>query len=178
MRVDLSRFRFAILCEDTRHQKLLRLYLAGRGVEMRKMSFFPLPKGRGSGEQHVRETFPRAVHTHRTRGWENRALLVMVDGDKDPTRKQQLLALLSPGRAKEERIIVLVPRRNVETWLFAFSRGGCDVDEQGTDYKNNFREGDVQQAVQNMVSQCHGSGFPSAPLSFLDAVQEWQRLGQ
>ncbi len=177
MRVNLKPLRFTVLCEDRAHQRLLRLYLNERGVENGRITFLDLPDGRGSGEQHVREKFQHAVHTHRTRGWENRALLVMVDGDKTPDRKEQLLSRLSAPRTPEERIVILVPRRNLETWL-AFFRDGGTVDEEETDYTHHsFSKNDFRKAVQDMVIQCHQSGF-SVPSSFLDAVQEWQRLGQ
>jgi hypothetical protein len=131
------------LVEDGRHQNLIRAYLKRDGLDGHSVRFLKSPHARGSGEQWVREHFPLEVNAYRLR--QARAetrLIVVIDADNRTVQKRfsQLDDALksekiAPVNLKTERIVRLVPRRNVETWLlFLSERNNTRVDEMN-DYK-------------------------------------------
>lgn len=129
-----------ILSEDQQHQTFVYSWLRQRGIERRMIRLLALPAGRGAGEQYVREHYPKEVQTHRRRaGAQDCRLVTIIDADVLPARKrfEQLdQSLLDAGlekRSSGERICILVPKRNIETWIH-FLVTSESVDEE-TDYK-------------------------------------------
>ena len=128
-----------VLAEDERHQRFIRHYLKLKNYSGREIRFEPLPSGRGCGEQWVRENYAKQVQAFRGRSTRaGTALIVAIDADTRTVddRLRQLEHALdndrAARRANEERIVHLVPRRNIETWALCLS--GEQVDEV-TDYK-------------------------------------------
>lgn len=114
-----------VLAEDQRHQRLIYRYLHRLSLQ-NVTRFEPLPSGRGCGEQWVRERYANLVRAFRKRQ-ANTALIVMIDADTRDLnwRVRQLEnalagAELSP-RTAQEKIVHLIPRRNIETWIFSIS---------------------------------------------------------
>jgi hypothetical protein len=128
-----------VLAEDERHQRFIRFYLKQKNYGGREIRFEPLPSGRGCGEQWVRENYAKQVQAFRARSAKaGTALIVAIDADTrtvdDRLRQleQSLDSDRAARRADEERIVHLVPRRNIETWILCLS--GEQVVE-ATDYK-------------------------------------------
>ncbi len=129
-----------VLVEDERHKRFVVQYLRRKGYENdRQMYFAPLPGGRGCGEQWVRENYLKYVQAYRARASRSdTALIVAIDADTETVDgrlrqlEQTLRAASEPIRTGKERIVLLVPRRNIETWIICLS--GEQVDE-ATDYK-------------------------------------------
>ena len=110
-----------ILAEDTRSQKLLRRY--AELIEPRsRPRLLPVAAGAKAGDQYVREKYPTEVMAQRARHRRS-ALLVHTDANTITVaaRKAQLdnaLASVSPTpRAATERIALVIPKQNTETWL-------------------------------------------------------------
>ena len=118
-----------VLCEDRQMSVFARHFLAcrfGRKFTSRQITLLPYSKGRKSGEQWVREEFPKQLEAVRKR---RRAILaVMIDADSrstadrrkqlvDKCRKQDVFVLKT-----EDRVLIAVPKRNIETW-FAYLAG-------------------------------------------------------
>jgi hypothetical protein len=126
-----------VLAEDERHQRFVRRYLYRLDLQ-RVTRFEPLPSGRGSGEQWVRERYADSVKGFRQRR-ASTALIVVIDADRGDTNRRigQLENSLSNAqlsfRTAEERIVHLIPKRNVETWVLNLN--GSSVDEE-TDYRH------------------------------------------
>jgi hypothetical protein len=125
-----------VLAEDTRHQRLIYRYLDRFSLQ-RVTRFEPPPSGRGCGEQWVRERYANSVRAFRKRHADT-ALIVVIDahaGDMN-RRVRQLESALSGAqlsvRIAEEKIVHLIPRRNVETWILNLK--GDRVDEE-TDFR-------------------------------------------
>lgn len=129
-----------ILAEDVRHRKLLRRHLRKRGYAHRTIHDVPwFPTYLTPCLKFVREQYPvevkalRAISTRRSG-----ALIVVADADNETVdeRINDLENHLSSSgetrRASSEPIIIVVPRRNIETWMHYLEDN--TVDEE-TDYK-------------------------------------------
>ena len=79
-----------LLCEDTQTDAFVRRFLKHRNFGRRDVTTFKLPAGRGSGEQWVRERYPRQLQAIRQR--QGACLIVVTDADVHSTefRRAQL----------------------------------------------------------------------------------------
>lgn len=124
-----------VLAEDERHQRFVRSYLKLVGFQAPVIRNQDLPSGRGCGEQWVRDRYANAVAAYRWRSSRaETALVVVIDADRgDANRRIHQLqdglaqAGLDP-RTAQEKIVHLIPRRNIETWIINLS--GTPVDEE------------------------------------------------
>jgi hypothetical protein len=129
-----------ILAEDLSQGNFVRRYLIRAGQENRHIRMHLPQSGRGSGEQYVRQQYSTEVEYYRVRSASrSAALVVAIDADVREVieRNVQLRASLANMRQEDrrptEKIALLIPRRNIETWILCLS--GEDVNEI-TDYKN------------------------------------------
>ncbi len=172
----LGDFRFVILAEDTPQQEFVYRWLLERGAERRKVTKVPLPAGTQAGEQHVREKLPREVQEQRRKVGQNVALVVAVDADRLSVADRLNGLNIQPPRAANERIVVLIPKRNVETWFHHLA--GNTVDEE-TDYKHTYRNENRPWVPAAVSLQAWLTGHPnvgSPPPSLLAARPEFARL--
>ena len=121
--------RIVLLCEDSTTDRFVRRFLGKRNFTKRDIQTFPFASG--AAENWVRKKYPKELKAIRSR--QNAFLIVVIDADKHTTqfRRSQLddectIQQVDP-RTKEEPVIILVPRRNIETW-FAYLDGES-VDE-------------------------------------------------
>lgn len=128
-----------VLGEDLRQCNLARHYLIRRGHNWRNIRVLRAPPGKGSGEQYVRERYPIEVAYYWNRSsFRKAALIVVIDADTGNPEEHEReldgsLTSKSEGKRKiSETIALLIPKRNVETWVLCLS--GELVDE-ATDYK-------------------------------------------
>ena len=176
-----------VLVEDVAQQNMVRQFLKrvrGRDFNYRKIRVEPLPSGRGSGEQHVRKQYAKLVKTLRlSLGKGTSAVpIVMIDADIGSTvdRHRQLARSLSDANVQaknaNEPIVVLVPKRHVETWIQALL--GNDVDET-TDYKRTKpTPQDFKNAAETLYDWTRPNATPdeNCPASLSAAIPEWQRI--
>ncbi len=98
-------------------------YLKGRGYSTREIYRFPR-EGSGSGEQFVRDHFAKEVGVQR-KGGSYQTLVALTDADilTAQARRETLLNQLKKGeeRKPDERIAILIPKRNIETWIMALN---------------------------------------------------------
>lgn len=172
-----------ILAEDKRHQGFIRRYLKRLGYSLRDMRFRELPSGRGCGEQWVRERYSEEVAAYRLRSARaDSALVVLIDADGgDANRRLQQLqqGLNNAGqeaRSGRERIIHMIPRRNIETWILCLD--GRLVDEE-TDYRH---EPEIDELISRSAETFFEWTRPNAAVpaysvaSLRTAIPEAQRL--
>ena len=79
-------------------------------------------------------------------------------------------------RDNDEPIVVLIPRRHVETWIRALL--GQTVDEQ-TDYKNpQPTPEEIRQAAGTLHqwTRPNTGPDPTSPPSLTDSIPEWQKI--
>jgi hypothetical protein len=129
----INKLRITILAEDKRHQSFVLRYLKSLGCNLSKVRREPLPTGVGAGEQWVRQRYAESVYELRRRS-ENMALIVVIDADTEEVARRcnQLEEALGAARGAKERIVHLIPKRNIETWILCLD--GETVDE-GEDYR-------------------------------------------
>jgi hypothetical protein len=148
-----------VLCEDSMHYNFVRRYLIEKGVE--RSDIFPRisPAGRGAGSQYVLKTFPVEVRAIRRRAC-RAGLVAVVDADASSVedRLRQFETSLAESRQNRrddaERIALLVPKRNVETWVFHLL--GNEVNED--DYKKRVTSSNLKEAVDAFADACPAKG--------------------
>ena len=118
--------RIVLVCEDTPTDSFVRRFLRRRQFRAHDITTLPVPHGSQSGEQWVRERYPNQLKAIRSR--QDAFLIVVTDADQHTTeqRRSQLDEECGrqgvPARTSKDPVIILVPRRNIETW-FAYIDG-------------------------------------------------------
>lgn len=179
----MRKAEFVILCEDAQHECFIRRYLRTLGFNHRQFRVRPYPAGSRSGEQWVRETYPVEVRALRRQANHTSASLIAVtDADTlsvEQRTKQLDDALHAAGitrRQGHERIVLVVPRRNIESWVhFAETQ---QIDET-TDFKPRYRDTKATSAADLAIDVCRPSADRSrVPPSLASACLELQRVVQ
>lgn len=130
-----------LLCEDARTDIFVRRFLWHRKFRGRDVFTLPLPAGSASGEAWVRKRFPKQLRAIRRR--QRAVLLVVTDADTNTTSERrshldrQCDQCNTVRRQPNDPVIVVVPRRNIETWFHNLKTYQA-VDET-YDYKPMFR---------------------------------------
>jgi hypothetical protein len=164
-----------ILGEDLRQVNLVRRYLQCCGHDGRCLRVPPLSGGRGSGEQRVRLNYPTQVQAYRDAARRRKAaLVVIIDADTRTLhqRRQELVSALEEAklapRDVNEAIALLIPKRNVETWILCLT--GDDVDEE-TDYKGRIGLDQKIKAASRFLWERTRPNFV-LPLTCVDSLRE------
>jgi hypothetical protein len=145
-----------VLAEDRRQQNFVRRYLLRANYLKHQIILEPLPGDRGSGEQWVRSRYSKNVEAYRARaGRAETALVVIIDADTGEVEDRvrhlgEALAAADQGdRMANEKVVQLIPKRNIETWIVCLN--GFDANET-TDFKlrENIPAGirDVESYIQ------------------------------
>ena len=174
----MSRVHVTLLCEDSQTDAFVRRFLKRRNFRHRDITTLPLPAGNQSGEQWVRTRYPAELRAIRRR---RRAYLIVVtDADAGSTdaRRAQLEAECKqqeiPPREDTDPVVVVVPRRNIETWLAYL--GGTSVDEV-TVYSRLRRERDCDAHANRLYDMCRDERLAEpAPPSLREACDEYRKL--
>ncbi|MCE2513479.1 MAG: hypothetical protein J4F37_00430 [Acidobacteria bacterium] len=175
----MSGVNITLLCEDSQTDAFVRRFLRRRNFRGRDIRTLPLPAGNQSGEQWVRERYPTELKALRTR--QRAYLLVVTDADvlSTETRRAQLEAACDekqiPPRDDDDPVLVIVPRRNIETWLTYL--GGTEVDEDTT-YPRLRRERDCAAPAAELYRMCQEAQRldEGAPPSLREACDEYGKL--
>jgi hypothetical protein len=127
--------RVDVLAEDLTHFNFVRRWLMEEGVDARKIRSLGIAAGRLAGEQYVRNHYANEVRDFRSKAQERVALVVVIDADLMETkaRTEQLARALEQARGNDERIVHVIPKRHIETWIHALE-GEPGIDET-TKYK-------------------------------------------
>lgn len=162
-------YRVTVVCEDLQQGTFLRklLYLK----HFKRVRVEPCPKGKQSGEQWVRERFPRDVKVFRNCGHSNIVLIAVIDADKYSIEERRSHLVQGWKRQEEERILLVIPKRNIETWIHFLM--GESVNEQDA-YSKLKRERDCKPALESWLKKHQLPKDP--PPSFLAFQKELERL--
>ena len=170
--------RIVLLCEDDDHDRFVRRFLGHRNFGSRDIFTLPLPDGAQSGEQWVRDSYPLELKKVRRRT--NVFLVVVVDADTHTVagRKSQLDRECDqqdvPRGTPKDPVVVVVPRRAIETWLAWLL--GEPVDEE-TKYPRRSGE-ECRSAADALHRMCHEEQrlADGAPPSLVEACGEYRKL--
>lgn len=81
-----------ILCEDVQHEAFARRFLESSGLDYGRIRVNKSPKGRGSGEQYVRETYHKELEYFRARKHRvNQTLIVLLAAVEGSTPSAPIL---------------------------------------------------------------------------------------
>ena len=146
-----------ILCEDLMHLNFVRRYLTSPRYSVTANLRQYVPVRPGAGSQHVIKNYPLEVKALRSRSYLRAGLVAVIDADTSSIEdrlRQLKTSLVERGqhdRESTDRIALLSPKRNVETWIFRLL--GNDANEE-EDYKKRVSTSDIKQAVAAFANVC------------------------
>lgn len=170
-----------ILCEGKQDEVFLRRFLKQNGYGPHRVRCRPYPAGRGSGKQFVQDEYAKEVVEHRRRATRmSIALIVMHDCDTNTMEEARLMLEVrarlegSAVRSPHERIALLFPQRNIETWIHFLQDGG-PVDES-TPYRKLQRESECHRVVDRLAAKNEYRLSADVPSSLRAACPEIRRI--
>ncbi|MEM5786258.1 MAG: hypothetical protein AAGU11_02995 [Syntrophobacteraceae bacterium] len=139
------------------------------------------PSAVKSAEQWVRHRFPIELRVYRQRRLRAASALVAITDadtkevlDRINELKNQCESMQIPFRASDEAVALVVPKRNIETWIHYLN--GEQVNEKDA-YPKLDQERGCKPAVNNLVGQCKSTGIKSdAPPALAAACEEYSRI--
>lgn len=170
-----------VLREDNQHSTFMRAVLKELGFDGWRLRDVPRQAGKGAGEQFVRMTLAETLDSHRRRSTKVRTLLfVLIDADTETIseRRRELEAAIAARGLKpigpEEGAAILIPKRNIETWLAYLE--GESVDEITIYPKSGTTIACSRQAkrfVEHLRSKQAGEPLPiDSPPSLVEALEQ------
>ncbi|MBK8980308.1 MAG: hypothetical protein IPM29_30775 [Planctomycetes bacterium] len=162
-----------MLCEDRQHYAFVHHFLKKMANPRMRESRLVL----GPGHAGVRAQLANEVASIRKQG-ARAGLLVVVDADGHSVEaRRRYLTELCPADempTPADPVALLVPERNIETWIHWLS--GHAVDDS-TRYPKLRRERDCRPAVGALKAACDsGVLAPETPDSLQDACREFRRV--
>jgi len=118
--------RMVVLCEDSQQHTFLYRLLTSLGFPRNRIRIENVRNARGAGDQFVRNRYPDEVAIYRRKSARmNIGLVTAIDADTEPVRRryQELNEALEANgqenRQNGEEICILIPKREIETWIYA-----------------------------------------------------------
>jgi hypothetical protein len=178
--MSIRRVKIVLLCEDSQHEAFARRFLGGMGWNTREIRVEKSPSAGGSAEQWVRERFPKELNVYRhRRQLAASAMIAIIDADakgvNDRVRefKEVCDARQMKFRYPDEAVAIVVPKRNIETWIHYLN--GNSVNEQET-YSKLDRERGCRTAVDNLIKICNSEAVKSdTPPALTAACDEYKK---
>jgi hypothetical protein len=142
-----------VVCEDAQQRVFIYRLLKSFGLH-RRLRIEVAQEGRGAADRWVRDVYPDEVAAYR-RATMAVGLITAIDADEHtvPFRYRQLNGELNANgmrpRGADEHICLLVPKRNIETWIYALL--GEPVNEQDA-YSKLENESECQPAVDQLIT--------------------------
>ena len=103
--------QITVLCEDQAHETFIRHFMKQRN---KRVYIIPYHKGKGSGEQHVREKYRDTLTSLRS---SYAPLIVMIDGDRCGVDGRIRQLENECPREPRDNVAILVPTRDIEEWF-------------------------------------------------------------
>ena len=175
----MKHFRnITLLCEGSSDELFLRRFFAKHGVDKRAIIPVNYLRTSGSGEQYVRNHYP--LELRRIRLKQNSGLVVMLDADTKNVeeRKKELDEACRernvPARSKMDPVLIVVPKRNSETW-YKFLTGETASEDEEKEWKKSNNHVLAKTAANALYEICFiKQNLPeSAPPSLKEACVEW-----
>lgn len=150
--------RLYLVCEDDEHRRFAYRVFLRLGFHYHELRFFVSPTGRGAADRWVRQRYPEEVRAHRRRASsQSVGLLVVIDADRQTVedRHRQLSNELTeahlPARSSNERIVIWVPKRHIETWVAYLSDKVSQAVNERDDYKKRVRDVDYHPPAECFI---------------------------
>ena len=159
--------RMTVLCEDLQQACFVRRFLMNRGWTRHDIREQIHPSGQGSAEQGVRIRFPNELRAYRSKSNHlQNGLIVVVDADvrevNDRLRNFDAACDQNDIDPKQnaERVLFVVPKRNIETWL-AYLRG--ETVDEATVYPRYGCESECRPDVDKLDQMCKAGELTGDP---------------
>jgi hypothetical protein len=169
-----------ILCEERQQEVFARYFLVSCGVDRHRIRINICPKGKMAGEQYVREQYPKEVRAYRSRSnYQTVGIVVVTDADvrtvagKFHELEGGLEGDCQAKRQAQERVALLIPKRNIETWIHYL--WGESVNETDI-YRRLDREGNCEPIVSKLARKPSYTLTASTPSSLREACEEIRRI--
>lgn len=178
-----------VLCEDSQARSFILQALRAYGFHRNAIRVVPLPSevAGGAGHGWVVAQYPGQVESVRKAGAAT-SLVAHIDADDRTVaqRHAQLRAACETAgvepRSATEAVAELVPRRNIETWIYALDdelAGALALNEQDAFPKLKGREGDCVGAARAFADHArhHTEPVTTAQVpSLSDGLTEFRRV--
>lgn len=188
MAINLNGYRITVLCEDKNQYDFISSYAKLLGAT--KINRITQAHNNGT----VLKYYSSAVISHRPRStYQNIILVAMIDADEKTIQERlrefdekldiEKYRLNQNTRSDNEKILVFVPIRNIESWFHYISENAINVETiRGDDgkiisYKNQYANKDGSVFAEKLKEKICVNGLPeNAPSSLLHACNELKRL--
>lgn len=169
--------QFVVLGEDPAHRSFIRAWLRGNDVSFRCIREVEPPAGKSGGCAFVLRKYREEAQSARKRATSSAAtrLIVVIDADDSTIndRYTELAGALGENKCRQDAdpICLLIPKREIETWVEALLNENASVDEE-SDYKPK-SSGDVKKAARALATR---TTSPKAPTSLVQGYAELAQL--
>ncbi len=170
--------RIIVRCEDVQQRVFIYRCLCKNGIHQRAIQIRNSPGG--DAKQFVLDQYPTEVKALRRTPHVSQAVISMIDADDRTTedrKREHDSALKKSGqehRNNREKIAILVPRRNIETWIHHLL--GEAVDEHGKYPRFRGKESKCAPAAEEFARRCPNDMRDTDLPSLHDGCAELQRI--
>lgn len=189
MAINLNGYRITVLCEDKNQYDFISSYAKLLGAT--KINRLTHAHNNGT----VLKYYPDAAKSYRKYATQNIVLAVMIDADEKTIQERlrefdekldiEKYKLNQNTRFDNEKILIFVPIRNIESWFYYIDTKNTDGETlKGSDgklisYKNKYpnKDIDVNLFAKKLKEEICLNGLPkNAPSSLRHACNELDRL--
>ncbi len=174
--------RTILLCEDDPQERLVRSYLKVCGLNTEPPYLVPLNASRevqGGNVGWVVREFPKQLHACRQRHatQANTLLVVVADADSLTVVERQNHLIAEPPVTPTDPLVMLIPRRHIETWIKAAM--GQPVNETENCKSPAPKKSDVRAASATIHGWARNTLQPGSTCvaSLHSALPQWRRIG-
>lgn len=171
-------YQYIVLCEDAQMKSFILQFLKAHGI--RDIRFRNYPAGKGCGEFFVKKEYCTEVEYLKRNNFRRIVLIVCTDADRlscDDRIKslENEIHLKGNWSYKSERIIMWIPKREIETWIH-FLRG--EKTDETVEYRHSGDPVKCKDEAIAMMEYCRDmlevnqSILPSLKM----AKEEYQRV--
>lgn len=173
-----------LLCEDKQHERFARTFLRKRGVESRRIRSL-IHNGNGDAKQWICAQFPNELKAYRAQANHLNNLLIVVT-DVDNRTVQERAETLNqacrdcglPIRRDGERVMFVLPKWAIETWILALAGRAINEGERIDSRHKSEAQGITPKMAEKLFGLCtHHMELPDQP-SLNAACVEFQRIIQ
>lgn len=189
MAINLKGYRITVLCEDLAQYDFIYAYAKLLGAEPRKI----IRDNKAFNNSTVLQYYSKAVESYRKFSRENIILIAMLDADEKTIQEsfrefdKQLdfeKFKLNQDTRFDEKILLFIPIRNIESWFHYIITGATDVeilkDNNGKviSYKSQYTNKKlITSYAEKLKNEICINGLPeNAPSSLHHACNELNRL--
>jgi hypothetical protein len=171
-----------LLCEDDPQEQLVRNYLKECGLPTEPPRLIVKNASRaihGGGVHWVIKNFPTELKACRERHATHAKtrLIVVVDADDFTVAERRSHLVADPPVTANDPLVVLIPKRHVETWIWAALNEA--VNEANRYKKPDLKRRHIREAAKVIYGWARCNPAPGATCvpSLQTALPEWRKIG-